>query len=423
MAKRVRDKNLESRAAREALPASGKPYYRAIAEGLHLGYRKGKRARKWVARLYDGVGYSVETIGTADDLGDADGEDVLTFWQAQDRARELKAARAAPRIGAGPYTVGRAIADYIEWQEERGKPTADTITRANALILPDLGSIELAKLTTDKIRAWHRDLAKRPPRLRTKPGADQRFKVASDDPEAVRRRRSTANRTLTIFKAALNHAWREGKAASDAAWRPVKPFGEVEASRVRYLTVAEARRLLNACDAGFRKMVQAALQTGARYSELARLQVEDVNLDVGTIAIRQSKSGKPRHVVLTEEGVEFFKQMVAGRHGSEPVFRKANGTAWAKSHQNRPMIDACERAKIDPPIGFHGLRHTWASLSVMANVPLMVVAKNMGHADTRMVERHYGHLAPSFVADAIRAGAPRFGAVEPSNVEPLAGRL
>ena len=40
--------------------------------------------------------------------------------------------------------------------------------------------------------------------------------------------------------------------------------------------------------------------------------------------------------------------------------------------------------------------------------PLMVVAKNLGHADTRMVERHYGHLAPSYVADAIRAGAPRF---------------
>lgn len=35
----------------------------------------------------------------------------------------------------------------------------------------------------------------------------------------------------------------------------------------------------------------------------------------------------------------------------------------------------------------------------------MVVAKNLGHKDTRMVEQHYGHLAPSFVVDAIRAGA------------------
>jgi hypothetical protein len=39
----------------------------------------------------------------------------------------------------------------------------------------------------------------------------------------------------------------------------------------------------------------------------------------------------------------------------------------------------------------------------------MVVARNLGHVDTRMVEKHYGHLAPSFISHAIRAGAPRFG--------------
>jgi hypothetical protein len=42
-------------------------------------------------------------------------------------------------------------------------------------------------------------------------------------------------------------------------------------------------------------------------------------------------------------------------------------------------------------------------------VPLLVVAKNLGHSDTRMVEKHYGHLAPSYIADAIRAGGPQFG--------------
>ena len=54
----------------------------------------------------------------------------------------------------------------------------------------------------------------------------------------------------------------------------------------------------------------------------------------------------------------------------------------------------------------------------MNGVPLLVVAKNLGHADTRMVEKHYGHLAPSYVADAIRVGAPRFG-VKASNVRPM----
>jgi integrase len=72
------------------------------------------------------------------------------------------------------------------------------------------------------------------------------------------------------------------------------------------------------------------------------------------------------------------------------------------------MADACDRAKITPAASIHILRHTWASLAVMAGAPLMVVARNLGHADTRMVERHYGHLAPSYIADAIRAAAPKF---------------
>jgi hypothetical protein len=54
----------------------------------------------------------------------------------------------------------------------------------------------------------------------------------------------------------------------------------------------------------------------------------------------------------------------------------------------------------------------------MAGMPLMVVARNLGHADTRMVERHYGHLAPSYVADAVRKSAPRFGKIA-SNVTTL----
>jgi hypothetical protein len=60
-----------------------------------------------------------------------------------------------------------------------------------------------------------------------------------------------------------------------------------------------------------------------------------------------------------------------------------------------------------------------ASHAVMNGVPLMVVARNLGHTDTRMVEKHYGHLAPSFIADAIRAGAPRFGAGADVKVVPI----
>jgi integrase len=59
----------------------------------------------------------------------------------------------------------------------------------------------------------------------------------------------------------------------------------------------------------------------------------------------------------------------------------------------------------------------------MNGAPLMVVARNLGHADTRMVERHYGHLAQSFIADAIRAAAPRFGIETEGNVAAIGRAL
>ena len=55
----------------------------------------------------------------------------------------------------------------------------------------------------------------------------------------------------------------------------------------------------------------------------------------------------------------------------------------------------------------------------MARIPLEVIAKNLGHSDTRMVEKHYGHMAPSYVADTIRAAAPDLGVIEQSNVAEL----
>jgi integrase len=56
-----------------------------------------------------------------------------------------------------------------------------------------------------------------------------------------------------------------------------------------------------------------------------------------------------------------------------------------------------------PERHFHGLRHTYASRLAMRGVPLAVITQQLGHADTRMVEKHYGHLAPSYVADTVRA--------------------
>jgi integrase len=422
MARTIKDALLDSRTARSRLKARGKPYWRGLEPGLHLGYRRpATGAGKWLARHYVGdQSYEVETIAVADDFSDPDGVAILNFHQAQTLARTRMVGRAHAAAGkTGPLTVADAMTSYLEFLQSNRKSAPFSKYASDAFILPTLGKCEVAALTTDQIRTWHAKVAKAPARIRTKPGQKQRFK-ADGDPEHARRRKSTANRILTILKAALNRAWRDGKVTSDAAWRRVEPFESVESARIRYLSIAEAVRLINASNADFRRLVRGALETGARYGELCALLVSDFNRDSATISIRQSKAGKPRHIMMTDGGAAFFRSIVAGRAGSEFLFVKDNGDAWLPSHQADPMDEANARAAIDPPINFHGLRHTWASHAVMGGVPLIVVAKNLGHSDTRMVEKHYGHLAPSYLADAIRAGAPRFDLAAGSNVRPIA---
>ena len=416
MARTVRDANLETRTARGRLKPGGKPYWHAIDPGLHLGYRKGTAGGKWVMRYYVGGGnYKVETVATADDSADADGEAILDFRHAQTliRERHVEYVRLAKGLPAknGPYTIRTCLDEYIAFLERNRKSAKDARWRAEALILPPLGGIPCSDLTAAKLRRWLEDTVSTAPRLRTKKGAEkQRYRdFDANDDEQRRKRRATANRTLTILKAALNRAWREGKIPSDDPWRRVEPFEEADAARVRYLTIDECRRLINTAQGDFRNLVRAALLTGCRFGELAALQVRDFNPDAGTLHVRTSKSGKGRHVVLNDEGIAFFTNITAGCSGVGLLLCKVGGDRWRKSNQTRPMAEACVRAKIEPPANFHCLRHTYASHAVMAGAPLLVVAKNLGHSDARMVEKHYGHLSESYVAEAIRKAAPRFG--------------
>jgi integrase len=426
MARRVRDIVLESRNARRALKVSGKPYWRSLDKGLHLGYRKRSGGGSWVARRFTDAGkYSESKLGAADDFQDADGIKTLTYFQAMEEARRwcgvaLRSENDDVDSKGGSYTVDDAVRDYMANYEVEGKGIAVVKTIVNAHISPELGKIRVDKLNTKKLENWHRGIATIPARLRTKKTDEkQKTKESSDDAEIIRRRRSTANRNLTVLKAALNYAWRQGKTPSDTAWRRVKPFKNVDAPVIRYLNEAECARLVNTCPADLRLMVQAALLTGCRYGELIKLVVSDFRPDTGTVAIRTSKSGKPRHVVLTEEAKEFFEQAVVGKKGSDPIFTHEDGILWGKSHQSRPILEACQRAKIDPPITFHVLRHTHGSFLAMKGVPMPVIAKQLGHADTRMTEKHYAHISPSYVADTIRQNFPTLGIVRKSNVETM----
>jgi len=354
---------------------------------------------------------------------EANAKTVLTYEQAQDAARAWFKIVAREQDGAkreGPYTVRQATEDYLKDYEARsGKATGRMKSIINIHILPTLGKIEVERVTRAQIRDWHRGLAAAARRVRTKAGEEQQYKELGDDPETVRKRRATANKILTTLKAALNHAVVEGEVADTGAWTAVRPFKNVDAPKVRYLSDDESLRLTNACQDDLRQIVTAALLTGCRYGELAQLKASDFDPDSETLYIATSKSGKPRHIVLTDEGSDFFTQAAAGRPGNDLMFARTTGGAWGNAHQYRPLQEACAKAEIDPPASFHILRHSYASRLAMNGVPMKVIAEQLGHVDTRITEKHYAHLADSYKADTVRAAFGSLGLVKPSNVKPL----
>jgi integrase len=431
MPRTVREVNLSTREARGRLKARKKPYYRSLAAGLHLGYRKSASGAAWVVRWYAGEGvYRLKNLkGRPDDApGDSpDNETVLNWTQAEREARKVASRKQREALGieevTGPYTVSDALRDYVGAYERKGGRATDRIQAiVNAHIEPALGAVDLSRLHRSQVEAWFHALAEQGQRVRVGKGKAAKHRAAPKTEDEKRRRRATANRCLTVLKAALNHAHHVRKVASNDAWASVRPFRHVDTPVIRYLSDAEAARLVNACDQEFRPLVQAALLTGCRYGELTALQVRDFNADAGTVAIRVSKSGKPRHVVLTEEGQRFFAQVTAGKDAGALVFTRKSGAAWGKSHQQKPLTTACKAAKIKPAVRFHDLRHTHGSALAMKGVPLVVIAAQLGHADTRMTERHYAHLSPSYVADTIRASFPVLGIVPKSNVRAITGK-
>lgn len=414
MARLLRDQRIDTRTARIKLVQRAEPHWIKLAKGCYLGYRKTDRGNgTWIARFRDRTRKQhYKSIGAADDLFDADGETALSFEQAQAKARTWFQADISTRLSGrrpGIYTVADCMADYLVYIRQHRKSHAHLETYINAYITPRLGKLDTAELTTPIIRAWHEAIAAEPPRLRAGKGKAIQYRDEDPDPkEAQRKRRLRANRHLTTLKAALNRAWRDGRIPHRDSWERVEPFKGVERQRTKFLTVTEAQHLLAHCTEDLRKLVLAALLTGARYSELAGLDARDFEGVAKTLLIRDSKSGKARRIFLNREAVVFFANLAGSRPLMAPLIIRFDGSRWARDLHFRSFKKALKEANLDPTFTFHELRHTWASLTIMAGAPLMVVAQNLGHRDTRMVEEHYGHLAGGYVQSVIEDKAPSF---------------
>ena len=403
MAQSARDHRLETRSARLRL-LSGQRYFKPIGEGLTLIYRRTQEGfGTWSAKLVTSTGkYALRALGAADDYQESDGVDVLTFWEAQDSARDL--ARAA-KVDAGtilnPRTVRDATDFYLAWFRAHRKSVKSTEHVIRIHILPTLGNKLLDKLTTPKIREWLDGIATQPARLRSRLEITPRFRPPPTTQDEKRARRATANRILNVLKAILNRAFEHGMVGSDTAWRRVRPFANADQARIRFLTELEAARLLIASEPALGTLVRAALVTGARCGELTSLTVRDVSLRNRQIYISPSKSGRPRHIPLNDGAFRLFSNAIRRKLNDSLVFTRADGKPWGK-HYVRPFRRACKIANIDEPIAFHDLRHSFASHLAQAGIDLLTISKLLGHADTRITSKHYAHLADATLAAAVR---------------------
>lgn len=398
---------------------SHEPHWRLIEKGFYLGYRKGKqgKAGTWIARkLVDGK-YKKSSLGMADDFGNDNEVDVLSFKSAQEKARKWTDTESRKKAGLreGPYSVKNAIDDYLSWYQVHRKSYGRVKSVSDNHIIPTLGDREVDSLQTRQIRQWLEDLAKKPPMIKAGLGKERGHRETYDP----RARKVTANRILTILKAALNRAWQDGLVLSDDAWRKVKPFKGVEDPKIAFLNEKECQRLISACPEGFRQLVQGALYTGCRYGELIKMKCGDFNAQAGIATVYDTKNGRTRHIPVTDVGREFFKRQKVGRKKTDWMFKREDGNPWKSSHQIRLINKASKTAKINPTATFHTLRHTYGSALAQKAVSLQVIAEALGHADTRITSRHYAHLMPSYVADTIRANLPDFGKYAGDNVVEL----
>ncbi|MBN9309664.1 site-specific integrase [Devosia sp.] len=214
----------------------------------------------------------------------------------------------------------------------------------------------------------------------------------------------TINNRLAVLRKCLGTAyeWLGLKGTPPAAtWLKNAPL------TTSYLTEEEAARLLAHADGIVREMIMLALRTGMRQGELKGLQWSSINWETRILTVQHSKSDLSDDLETPKSNRLRFIPMhrdvqdllFARRRPSGYVFLDANGRPFDRQVLRRRLLDVCDRAGLRP-IGWHALRHTFASHLAMRGVPLGAVQELLGHSTITMTMR-YAHIAPSTLHTAI----------------------
>jgi integrase len=390
---------IEHRTQRAKLSV-GKRHWHVIEPGLAIGYRRPNRggAGSWYVRAMIGGQHRLAALGTADDLADADGVTLLSWKHAQAAARDwLK-----QQTGAGPLSVTTAVDEYVaNLRAEKGdRPADETLGRMRKHLLPTLGAHQLTDVTTDELITWRNGMVD-----------------LDGDEDESRRSRDTANRVLTIVKAAFNFAFKKGKVANDLAWRRVEPFKNVGQARKVILSEAEIQRLVDACPSGLQELVVIGALSGARLGEITAARVRDFDADAAILTVSGKTGERPIH--LDQQAASLLRQLASGKSPQDHLLTTATGSRWTHSLHARPFAAAMKRAGLDPDTVFYSLRHTYISRGLVNGVPTKAVADHCG-TSIAMLQRYYAKFIPSDQRRYAAVAAPTLKIGEPAaKVVPL----
>lgn len=209
----------------------------------------------------------------------------------------------------------------------------------------------------------------------------------------------TMNRYLAFLKHVLNLAVRDGKIDRNAV-RGVK-FSPEPKGKLRFLSETEISQLKEAMSPNEWAIVQFALETGLRQSEQFKSRWDWVNREQGIMTIPHSKSGRTRHIPLSEGALHLLESSRSWVDSSYvfPSPIQSRNPRSGDDFSRRVFGGYLKKTGIEG-VTWHTLRHTFASRLVMAGVDIRTVQELMGHSTIVMTMR-YAHLSPDHLRNAV----------------------
>lgn len=369
---------IDTKAKRDRLAKRREPYWHKVISGGYLGYRVGSTGGTWIARYRDADGKqrykSLELPHhyAMNEFDCAIGEARKWFDGLQQGYR------------AAPGTMQEVADNYIERLKRKkiGRPVSDAMGRINKHILPYFQNIPLNKLTSTNIENWLDDFVKE--------GSE----------EEARKSKATANRNLAVLKAMLNQAYRRDRLfLTDQPWKSVDKFEDTHFAREDFLNAEEVKKLLDYTAGYFHDLVKAGILTGARYGELCKLKVLDLDKANNLLNIPKSKT-KARTFPLTKATKSFFSKLAKNKLPEAPLLTKNGIDPWAHGDQTNLMRQAVIAAELPKTIVFYTLRHSFIADLIDKNMNVFDIAKITG-TSIEMIERHYGKLFKDRVTEVL----------------------